>query len=301
MKTVKAFFITGLLAIQISAIAQTPFDDFADNTKDIPILELKDDYSKFKIPNPDTTGQIKYINFDVENLTLSYYGQNDSLVNQVALKPTQSKWWSVDPLADSSVGYSPFHFSGNNPILFIDPDGRDWVLYTGQKVIWYGGDYGDKSEVRYTFKGTSGMPGYRQAQYQGVKNAGPTPEGKYSINLKPALRVAKADPNTGELVSNPEGGIESIPETFTTRNGEIYTYPGWGTIRAKLDPDPQTNTQGRYAFYLHDSQKGYTHGCVECEQDFFDILLDYQKENNLIEVQVDYETPATSTYGGTDQ
>ena len=30
----------------------------------------------------------------------------------------------------------------------------------------------------------------------------------------------------------------------------------------QLDPDPQTNTQGRYAFYLHDSQKGYTPGCI---------------------------------------
>jgi hypothetical protein len=32
----------------------------------------------------------------------------------------------------------------------------DWLLSTGDKIYWYAGDTGDKSELRYTYKATSG-------------------------------------------------------------------------------------------------------------------------------------------------
>ncbi|RMG27523.1 MAG: hypothetical protein D6732_20025, partial [Methanobacteriota archaeon] len=38
------------------------------------------------------------------------------------------RWWSVDPLADSSIGFSPYHYSSNNPINFIDPNGQFFII-----------------------------------------------------------------------------------------------------------------------------------------------------------------------------
>lgn len=37
-------------------------------------------------------------------------------------------WQSVDPLADAdkNIGYSPYSYAINNPISYIDPDGRCW-------------------------------------------------------------------------------------------------------------------------------------------------------------------------------
>jgi RHS repeat-associated protein len=38
--------------------------------------------------------------------------------------PSTSVWLSVDPLSHLSPNQTPYHFVNNNPIVFIDPDGR---------------------------------------------------------------------------------------------------------------------------------------------------------------------------------
>lgn len=39
--------------------------------------------------------------------------------------PQTSIWQSVDPMADKYQGWSPYNYTLQNPIVFIDPDGRD--------------------------------------------------------------------------------------------------------------------------------------------------------------------------------
>jgi RHS repeat-associated protein len=242
-----------------------------------------------------------------------------------------SKWISADPLIERHLGaggkeddeqgrnillnplkFSLYAFVRNNPVVYADPDGWDWLKYTGQTLTWYAGEYGDTTKALHNYKATSGLleidkqgnvRDYQNAQYQGKRNAGPTPEGKYRVNLKPdANRTATADPSTGELVPNKEGGgIEKIPDTFTTSKGQTYTYPGWGKNRAYLEPQKGTNTKNRGSFYLHDSTKGFTHGCIETESGLFDQLKDYQKDNKSIDVMIDYPKGSSSTYGDTYQ
>ena len=52
-------------------------------------------------------------------------------------------WYGVDPLAEMYPNMSPCVYTANNPIRFIEPDGRDWVeedLSAWQKIKNFFGD-----------------------------------------------------------------------------------------------------------------------------------------------------------------
>jgi RHS repeat-associated protein len=42
--------------------------------------------------------------------------------------PAIGRWMNVDPLAEKHPDYSPYVYCANNPVLYVDPDGRDWVI-----------------------------------------------------------------------------------------------------------------------------------------------------------------------------
>jgi RHS repeat-associated protein len=257
-----------------------------------------------------------------EDTGLYYYGAR-------YYNPRLSIWYGVDPLTEKMPSWSPYNYTFDNPVRYIDPDGRkpfDWLLITGDKIYWYGGKYGDKSNLKQTFKASSGMNNVKltngkiknlqQAKYQYVASNGPTVEGKYKVNLEADPdRVAKADGKTGELMRNPDGGIEKIPDFVPSdKNPKVgWSYEDWGKNRARLEPvnvpTPTDNSKetgiggGKrdlQSFYLHDSEKGYSHGCIECESGLFDELKNYRdKGNNMIEVQVKYPSKEHVTNGGT--
>ena len=54
-------------------------------------------------------------------------------------------------------------------------------------------------------------------------------------------------------------------------DGKLYNAPNWGENRVRLNAlhidNPKARNRG--GFYLHDSTKGFTHGCIEIEPRFF--------------------------------
>ena len=217
-----------------------------------------------------------------------------------AYDPNLQRWLNRDPIEEEG-GLNLYGFVSNNPLQFVDLSGLDWIEYTGEKLTLYDGNIGDRTKSKKTCKATSGLNGFQNPQNTGLKDRGPVPAGDYSINLVPdPNRTAKADRNTGELTSNKDGGIEIVPPSFTTRNGTVVTYPGWGTWRARLNPKPKTDTKKRNYFYFHNSKKGYSHGCIETCDELLNALKDYRNDGNkAIDVRIDYRD--RTTYGETDK
>lgn len=78
----------------------------------------------------------------------------DTLYSEATLDPTViSRWYSVDPLAGKFPNMSPYASFNNNPIYFVDPDGREnipaleWARNNMANKgipfsIWFGGESG---------------------------------------------------------------------------------------------------------------------------------------------------------------
>ena len=56
------------------------------------------------------------------------------------------------------------------------------------------------------------------------------------------------------------------------------------------------------AFYIHDSSKGFSHGCIEVEGRFFFVLRDFAKSQSRprLILKVEYKV-GQATNGGTKQ
>ena len=49
--------------------------------------------------------------------------------------PQRAQWTGIDPLADKYYGISPFAYVANNPVKYIDPDGRKIVIAGNQAAL----------------------------------------------------------------------------------------------------------------------------------------------------------------------
>jgi hypothetical protein len=136
--------------------------------------------------------------------------------------------------------------------------------YDGQVLKWIGA--GD-------FKATSGLPGYQLPDNSCLKDKGPTPEGIYKVLVANGGKAT--DDGTGQCSLLPGWGLQAIPRGAAAGPCEPF-WANWGNNRARLEPADARTRHGclpeRSGFYLHDSTKGYIHGCIEVEPRFFPLL-----------------------------
>jgi hypothetical protein len=175
------------------------------------------------------------------------------------------------------------------------------LVYDGTKLTWDGVG---------AWNATSGLPGYQEPKYQNLRDKGPIPEGLYRVPLtlggSASVVSYKAD-RSGSIVEadlDSRSAIESltcIKHPF--EKGQVLLFQQWGSNRVRLEKVrlKHANTSHRSGFYLHDSTKGYTHGCVEVDTAFFPALRDYSQKNfatkSSLFLQVEYT--GTTTYGKT--
>lgn len=133
MKKLILFLSTGMFSA-LSVFAQTPYDNFAPEQSVKSMIELPE--MQFNVVNADLNSEVRRVEFDKNTLSLNLLDENDNVVKTLVFDPNEKKFLTIDPHAEKYYSISPYAFCMNNPICFIDPDGRDvWEINDEGRII----------------------------------------------------------------------------------------------------------------------------------------------------------------------
>ena len=251
------------------------------------------DYSAYQKPvkvsgttvNASLLINSRYYHHEASGLELALYRAYD---------PELGRWLSEDPIGEAG-GLNLYGYVGNSPLMAVDPLGLDWIEYTGRTISWYAGRTGDRSRSLSSGAAASGHFGHQRPSECGTEGGGPTPPGAYSIDLKPSPNRVAGTVGSGRFPDSlaSGNGVQQVPASTTTNNYRR----AWGTWRARLNPKSGTDTKDRDNFYLHNSHKDETSGCVETPDNFEGLLRAYKAAGNKsIDVIINYTGPTTGPF-----
>ena len=148
-------------------------------------------------------------------------------VHVALVDSTWYMWLSVDPLADKNIAYTPYMYCNGNPIMLIDPDGRDWTDIDGNTI-------NDHSNIKaYIFYdpdefGSQSM----EMAHQLEEKYGVGSVAMSNVKTEKGFRQdwrAMASSNIKEVNLNYHGSNQAIHLDY--KNGEYITSTGLGTTR----------------------------------------------------------------------
>ena len=162
-----------------------------------------------------------------------------------------------------------------------------FLTYSGTKVLWYEG-----INVEAAFDATSGhglefsAKDYQVPSEQCVPFDGPIPEGMYRLDTWINAKVPNYSVVGGVCNLHRQSGVQVVPKEKKSKpmvsGGSCLDL--WGPNRVNLYPYDQATRNRcnprRYGFYIHDSNKGGSSGCIEIGVGFFKKLREWIKKNN---------------------
>ena len=163
----------------------------------------------------DSIEQIGSVLFNVNSRKIVGFVKADDSDVAAQLKPEViSRWLSIDPLAAKHPHISPYVFGANNPIIYKDDDGRDFVYFdkTGTEV-----DRFKSKEYFHTYVGSEDG-GWQEAAMPKIITANQlghaTTSAYQTIDYQIAAStlIFNQSKNDGSLRLVTEGG-NSIPTT----------------------------------------------------------------------------------------
>jgi hypothetical protein len=230
--------------------AQQPFKEYGYKVKVATLSQGK--YVEFF--DQDTIVQIGTVLLNRRSGKIVSFVEYDTTFNEYSLQPELiSRWMSPDPLAEEFYSESPYNFSHNNPLRYIDPDGR------APTDVIIGGLQKEKTLEQIS----SGVKGITVAMNDQGKLSYTVNEGE-KLN-KQATRLTQAiddhsvevTVNTTMKAQNSQGGVLVGGAFMGTKVGED------GTVKSVNEYDAPTGGRVDAAYkkpggtILHEITEGY--------------------------------------------
>ena len=124
MKKITLFIVFLTLILRGITTAQNPYESIGKEMPKGKMLTLSN--GKFQEFHPnDTLMPIGSAMYNTVTGEIVQFLTRDTMYAEYNLEPELvSRWLSPDPLAEKFMQWSPYNFVYNNPLKFIDPDGR---------------------------------------------------------------------------------------------------------------------------------------------------------------------------------
>ena len=226
----KLLLILVVLLSFVTAKAQNPFAEYGYTPKIATLSQGQ--YNEFF--DNDTLVQIGSVLYNTKSKQIVAFIEADTLYSEATLEPDiVSRWISPDPLADhpTQIGLTPYHYAGNNPIYWTDPDGRcPWCL------VWAAVEIGlavyDAYETGATIIDPNASTGQKLAAAGGFALGAIMPGGGYSKGAKETVKAV-------DKVMDAKKAVNSNADTY-------YRYVGDGEAAAikKTGEIPNVDVKG---------------------------------------------------------
>ncbi len=234
MKKTVLFMTFFALILRGVTIAQNPYESIGKKAK---VLTLSNGKYQEIFTN-DTIVPIGSVMYNRVTGDIVAFLTRDTMYAEYNLEPeVVSRWLSPDPLGAKHPELSPYTYVNNNPIIYVDPDGQDYVLVINHdtRTITVQATY-------YTKKGDADSYSSAQAAVSFWNGQ----NGNYQYN------VGKGDAKTSYAV-NFSLNVQEVDNPLREANKDREDFT---PASEKLTPDKSSNTYG----VLPDSDKKFESG-----------------------------------------
>ncbi|MEM9983166.1 MAG: hypothetical protein AAF734_11775, partial [Bacteroidota bacterium] len=155
------------------------------------------------------------------------------------------RWLSMDPLADEMSSWSPYSFSFNSPLRFVDPDGRMPFDVFGDffdKKGNYLGTDGIDDGRRYVVKNKSEVQAIKKANKRGETTDAADVNSSIlltsDVSLQTSLEVLRR--TEAPTADDPDGGLHGESALVFNDGTVVFGQPG---ARGVITPDNDFHTR----------------------------------------------------------